>query len=87
MSGLKIEAFLSAPVCTNSTELVRLLGEVGRELGEAIEVVIYDGPTEMSEEYHVTSTPAVVVEGLVKMMGFCPSKESLISALKEVGLE
>jgi hypothetical protein len=87
MSGLRIEAFLSTPVCANSAELIQLLKEIEIELGESVEVVTYERPNEMSEEYHVTSTPAVVVEGLVKMMGFCPSKESLLSALKEVGLE
>jgi len=33
------------------------------------------------------AAPAVVVGGLVRIMGVCPSKESLISALREAGME
>jgi hypothetical protein len=84
---LKIEAFLSVPPCSNSVALVRLLNEITEEYGEEIEVITYDGPTGTFDNYNLTATPAVVVEELVKMMGFCPSKESLVLALKEMGLE
>jgi hypothetical protein len=85
--GLKIEGFLTVPHCANSLALIRLLGEIADELGEDVEVVTHEGRTDKFDEYNLASTPAVVVEGLVKMMGFCPSKESLVTALKEVGLE
>jgi hypothetical protein len=84
--GLKIEAFLSKPPCANSTRLVGLLDEVKKDYGDSIEVIVYDGPTEIFDAYKLTATPAVVVEELVKMMGFCPSKESLVAALQEMGL-
>ena len=85
--GLKIEAFFSVPPCANSIALARLLKEIEEEYGNEVEVVRCDGQTGEFARYSLTSTPAVVVEELIKMMGFCPSKESLIAALKEVGLE
>lgn len=87
MARLKIEAFFSTPPCPNSAALIRLLNEIAEEYGKEIEIVTYEEPTEVFDKYHLTSTPAVVVEELIKMMGFCPSKESLVSALKEMGLE
>jgi thiol-disulfide isomerase/thioredoxin len=87
MGRLKIEVFLSAPPCSNSAALARLLDEIAEEYKEDIEIIAYEGRTEAFDTYNLTATPAVVIEELVKMMGFCPSKESLVSALKEVGLE
>jgi hypothetical protein len=85
--GISVEVFLSEPPCPNSLALARLVSEVADEFGEEVEVITYEGRTELFDRYNLTATPAVVVDELVKMMGFCPSKESLISALKEVGLE
>jgi hypothetical protein len=85
--GLKIEAFFSVPPGKNGLALAGLLDEIAKEYGKEIEVFTYEGRVDKFDDYNLTSTPAVVVEELVKMMGFCPSKESLVAALKEVGLE
>jgi hypothetical protein len=85
--GLKIEAFFSVPPCPNSVTLARLLKEIKEEHGNEVDVVTYEGRTGEFDAYNLTSTPAVVVEELVKIMGFCPSKESLVAALREMGLE
>ena len=85
--GLKIEAYFAVPPCANSMALARLLNEIEEEYGGEVEVVRREGRTGESARYNLTSTPAIVVEELIKMMGFCPSKESLVAALKEVGLE
>jgi hypothetical protein len=85
--GIKVEVFLSVPPCPNSLALARLVREVADEYGEEVEVITYEDRTGIFDRYNLTATPAVVVEELVKMMGFCPSKESLVVALKEVGLE
>jgi hypothetical protein len=87
MGRLKIEAFLSTPPCPNSVALVGLLNEMVEEYNEKVELITYEGPVEAFDQYHLTATPAVVVEELIKMVGFCPSKESLLSALQEIGLE
>ena len=87
MSKVKIEAFLSVPTCSGGVSLSRLLKEIEREFGDKVEIVTYEGQNELFEEYGLTSAPAVVVGELVRIMGVCPSKESLVSALREAGLE
>lgn len=85
--GVRVEVFLSEPPCPNSIGLARITKEIAEEYGEEVEVITYEGWTEVFEQYNLTATPAVVVDELVKIVGFCPSKESLITALQEMGLE
>ena len=87
MSKVKIEAFLSVPTCSGGISLSRLLKEIEREFGDKVEIVTYEGHNELFEEYGLTAAPAVVVGELVRIIGVCPSKESLVSALREAGLE
>jgi len=87
MSKVKIEAFLSIPTCSGGVSLSKLLKEIEEEFGDKIEIVTYKGRNELYEKYNLTAAPAVVVGGLVRIMGICPSKETLISALREAGLE
>ena len=86
MNKVKIEAFLSIPTCSGGVNLSRLLQEIEGEFGDRVEVIIYKGRHELFEKYNLTAAPALVIGELVRIMGVCPSKESLISALKEVGL-
>ena len=87
MSKVKIEAFLSIPTCSGGVNLSRLLKEIQEEFGDRVEVITYKGRHELFEKYNLTAAPALVIGELVRIMGVCPSRESLISALKEVGLE
>ena len=87
MSKVKIEAFLSVPTCSGGVNLTRLLNEIKREFGDKVEIVTHKGRNELFEKYHLTTAPALVVGGLVRIMGLCPSKDSLVSALREAGLE
>lgn len=87
MSKVKIEAFLSIPTCSGGVNLSRLLKEIQEEFGDRVEVITYKGRHELFERYNLTTAPALVIGELVRIMGVCPSKESLISALKEAGLE
>ena len=87
MNKVKIEAFLSVPTCSGGVNLTKLLNEVKQELGDRVEIVTYKGRNELFEKYNLTTAPALVVGGLVRIIGLCPSKESLVSALKEAGLE
>jgi len=87
MSKVKIEAFLSIPTCSGGVSLSKLLKEIEEEFGDKVEVITYKGHNELFEKYNLTAAPAVVVGELVRIMGVCPSKESLISALREAGLE
>jgi len=38
-------------------------------------------------EYAIGNAPALVIGDLVKFVGLAPSKESLVGALREAGLE
>ena len=87
MNKVKIEAFLSIPTCSGGISLSRLLKEIQDEFGDRVEVIIHKGRNEVFERYNLTTAPALVIGDLVRIMGVCPSKESLMSALKEVGLE
>jgi hypothetical protein len=87
MDRVRVEAFLSTTTCSNSASLTELLKEIQAEFGEKVEIITYQGQNEIFDKYNLTALPAVVVEEMVKIVGFCPSRESLVSALKEVGLE
>lgn len=87
MSKVKVEAFLSVPACSGGVSLSRLLKEIEAEFGDKVEIVIYRGRNELYEKYNLTSAPAVVVGDLVRIMGVCPDKESMVSALREAGME
>ena len=87
MSKVKVEAFLSVPTCSGGVSLTKLLKEIEQEYGDKVEIVTCKGRNELFENYNLTAAPAVVIGELVRIMGVCPSKESLVSALREAGLE
>jgi hypothetical protein len=87
MSRVKIEAFLSTPPCSGDVSVSKLLKDIEEEFHNKVEVITYKGTNEISEKYNLTTTPALVIAEMVIIMGVCPSKETLISALREVGLE
>ena len=87
MDKVKVEAFLSVPACSGGVSLTKLLKEIECDFGDKVEIVTYKGPNELYEKYNLTAAPACVVGELVRIMGVCPSKESLVSALREAGLE
>lgn len=88
MSEVRIEAFLSIPPCSGGVAVKRLLKEIEAEFGDQVEVIFHTGPGDPEwEEYAINNAPALVVGDLVKFVGLAPSKESLIGALREAGLE
>jgi len=82
---MKVEIFLSVPPCSGGWMLLKRIEEIQKKY-KGIEVVLYKGRTEEFKKYNLTSAPAVVVDGFVKIMGVCPSEKTLIDALKEAGL-
>ncbi|MDD4876509.1 MAG: hypothetical protein PHQ86_05200 [Dehalococcoidales bacterium] len=87
MKRVKIDAFLSIPACSGGVSLSRLLNEIEEEYGEKVEIIFHKGRNEVFEQLNLTTAPALVIGDLVRIMGVCPSKESLVSALKEAGME
>jgi hypothetical protein len=88
MSTVRIEAFVSIPPCSGGVAVKRLLKEIEAEFGDQVEVVYHTGPGDKEwAEYAIDNAPAMVVGDLVKFVGLAPSKESLVGALREAGME
>ena len=88
MSQVRIEAFVSVPPCSGGVAVKRLLKEIKTEYGDQVEVVYHTGPGDDEwETYAIGNAPALVIGDLVKFVGLAPSKESLVGALREAGLE
>ena len=88
MSKVIIEAFVSIPPCSGGVAVKRLLKDMQAEYGDKIEVVMHTGPDDPAWEANaIDNAPALVVGDLVKFVGLSPSKESLIGALREAGME
>jgi hypothetical protein len=88
MSKIAIEAFVSIPPCSGGVAVKRLLSQIETEFGDRVEIVYHTGPGDPEwEDYAITNAPALVVGDLVKFVGLAPSKESLVGALREAGLE
>jgi hypothetical protein len=86
MSKVKIEAFLSVPPCSGGIALTRLLEEIKNEFAEKVELHFYRGPNPRAEELKLSSTPALVIGDLVRIMGVCPDRETVVAALRECGI-
>ncbi len=88
MSKIRIEAFVSIPPCSGGVAVKRLLKQIEAEYGEQVDIVFQTGPGDPAwEEYAINNAPALVIGDLVKFVGLAPSKESLVGALREAGLE
>jgi hypothetical protein len=88
MSKIAIEAFVSIPPCSGGVAVKRLLKEIETEYGDQVEIVFHTGPGDPAwEQYAITNAPALVIGDLVKFVGLAPSKDSMVGALREAGLE
>jgi hypothetical protein len=88
MSQVRIEAFVSIPPCSGGVAVKRLLKEIEAEFGDQAEIIFHTGPGDPEwEEYAIDNAPALVIGDLVKFVGLAPSKDSLVGALREAGLE
>jgi hypothetical protein len=88
MSKVRIEAFVSIPRCSGGVAVKRLLKAIEAEFGDQVDIVFHTGPGDKEwDEYAINNAPALVVGDLVKFVGLAPSKDSLVGALREAGLE
>lgn len=88
MSKIRIEAFVSIPPCSGGVAVKRLLKEIEVEFSGLVEIVYHTGPGDAEwDEYAIGNAPAMVIGELVKFVGLAPSKDSLVGALREAGLE
>ena len=88
MSQVTLHAFVSIPPCSGGVAIKRLLNEIEAEFGDQVEITFHTGPGDREwVDYAIGTAPALVVGDLVKFVGLAPSKESLIGALREAGLD
>ena len=83
---MKIEVFVSIPPCSGGAKLIRLVDEMKVKYGNALDIEIHKGSDEAFEKYRISSAPALVIEEIVRLMGFCPSAETFENALREMGV-
>lgn len=85
---VKLEAFVGQPPCPGCLELEDLCREMMDQLGGRLDCRIFRGPEgrEPMDRSGLKVVPAVVIAGLIRIEGICPSRETLIKALREAGL-
>ena len=79
MSCTEIKCFLSNNDQSNSVK--RLLQTVQEEYSDKVELTLLSSEDQLYEEYNLTAAPAIVIEEMIKFVGFCPSKDTVISAI------
>lgn len=88
MSKIRIDAFVSIPPCSGGVAVKRVLKEVEAEYPDQVEIVFHTGRNDaLWEEYAINNAPGLVVGDLVKFVGVAPTKECLVNALREAGLQ
>jgi|MudIll2142460700_1097286.scaffolds.fasta_scaffold27760_5 hypothetical protein len=86
MSKIKLEAFLSSTSGPNDDNLLNLLKEIEPGYKDQVEIIVYNDYNELFDEYNLCALPALVVGELIKFIGFCPDKESIVAAIQESGI-
>jgi len=83
---IQVEVFTSEPPCSGGRLLLKLINKIKEEYGEKIKVEIYKGVNPKLGEYNIETSPAVVIDKDIRIIGVCPSEETLKEALREAGV-
>jgi hypothetical protein len=86
MGQVKVEAFMSNPPAPDDIQLTQILERIQTKFGEKMLIIVSGKDDSLFKTYHLTRTPAVVIGEMIKFMGFCPSEESIISAINDLGI-
>lgn len=84
--AVKVEVFTSEPSCSGGRLLLKLIDEIKEQYGDKIDVKVYKGVVEKTKVYDIETTPALVIDEDIRIIGVCPSKETLKDALREAGV-
>jgi hypothetical protein len=84
--AIKVEVFTLEPPCSGGRLLLKLIDKIREEYREKIEVEIYKGVNPKLGEYNIETSPAVVIDKDIRIIGVCPSEETLKEALREAGV-
>lgn len=83
---VKVEVFTSEPPCAGGRLLLKLINKIKDENEGKIEIEIYRGKNPKLSEYGIAASPAVVINGDIRIIGVCPSEETFKEALREAGV-
>jgi len=83
---ITVEVFASQPPCSGGRLLLKLVDSVREKYKDKVEFVVHHGENEKTKEYGIRTTPALVVDKDIRIIGVCPSKETLENALFEAGV-
>jgi hypothetical protein len=85
---IRMEVFSGEPPCAACQDLLAMANDYAAKYTSELEVIKYIGQAAMTKfnEYGLWCTPAIVIDEMIRIEGVCPSKETLDTALKEVGL-
>ena len=83
---ITVEVFASEPPCSGGRLLVKLIERIKSEYEGKAEFIIYRGVNEKTEEYGLKVTPAIIIDKDIRIIGVCPSEETLRNAFFEAGL-
>jgi predicted DsbA family dithiol-disulfide isomerase len=83
---VKVEIFTSEPPCSGGRLLLKLVEKIKEEYKGKIEIEIYRGQNPKLSEYGINASPAVVIDKDIRIIGVCPSEETLKEALREAGV-
>ncbi|MEM3695057.1 MAG: thioredoxin family protein [Candidatus Bathyarchaeia archaeon] len=83
---VKVEVFTSEPPCSGGRLLLKLIEKVRQEYADKIELEIYRGVCQKLDEYGIRASPAIVIDKDIRIIGVCPSEETLKEALREAGV-
>lgn len=83
---LKVEVFTSQPPCSGGRLLLKLMEKIREEYEDQIELQVYKGPCDQLKKYKIDVSPAIVIDKDIRIIGVCPSKQTLEDALREAGV-
>ncbi len=84
---VKVEIFTSEPPCSGGRLLLKLIEKIKEEYKDKIEIEIYRGVNPKLKEYGINASPAVVIDRDIRVIGVCPSEETIKEALREAGVQ
>ena len=83
---IKVEIFVSEPPCSGGRLLLKLIEKIKEDYKEKIEIEVYRGQNPKLSEYNINVSPAIVIDKDIRIIGICPSEETLREALREAGV-
>lgn len=83
---IKVEVFTSEPPCSGGRLLLKLIDKIKEEYEKKIEVEIHKGVNPRLSEYNIETSPAVIIDKDIRIIGVCPSEQTLKDALREAGV-